>query len=105
MLTPIEYARYHAEQNGWKVEENTTIKKQMNTRLSELRNIAKYKAASAESGESEHKGYSRYKNIVAALSALPIVVQPASSDVQAELDCRSDSKESNSKVLNLSDNT
>ncbi|XP_034252980.1 uncharacterized protein LOC117652290 isoform X2 [Thrips palmi] len=84
----LKYARYHAEQNGWKVEENTTIKKQMNTRLSELRNIAKYKAqaAAVDAGEpgEQHKGYSRYKNIVAALSALPIVAQSSPSDISSE---------------------
>lgn len=76
----------------------------MNTRLSELRNIAKYKAASAESGESEHKGYSRYKNIVAALSALPIVAQPT-SELQSDLDCRNDSKDSNSKEVDSTEHT
>lgn len=81
-----EYARIHAEQNRWKVEENTTIKKQMNTRLSELRNIAKYKSQilSSESGDSENKGYSRYKNIVAALSSLPIVAQQNPSETHPE---------------------
>lgn len=85
-LSLPEYARIHAEQNRWKVEENTTIKKQMNTRLSELRNIAKYKSQilSSESGDSEQKGYSRYKNIVAALSSLPIVAQQTPSDTNPE---------------------
>lgn len=62
----------------------------MNTRLSELRNVAKYKAqaAAVDAGEpgEQHKGYTRYKNIVAALSALPIVAQPASSDVTSEVE-------------------
>lgn len=94
----LKYARFHAERNGWKVEENTTIKKQMNTRLSELRNIAKYKAqaqaAAAESGDTEHKGYSRYKNIVAALSALPIVTQPTSIDIPSESESGNDARSS-----------
>ncbi|XP_052123961.1 uncharacterized protein LOC113216439 isoform X3 [Frankliniella occidentalis] len=97
----LKYARFHAEQNSWKVEENTTIKKQMNTRLSELRNIAKYKAqaASADVGDpdSQHKGYSRYKNIVAALSALPIVAQPSASDVTSESNSRNDVKNCTSR--------
>ena len=64
----------------------------MNTRLSELRNIAKYKAqaAAVDAGEpgEQPKGYSRYKNIVAALSALPIVAQPSATDIPSEGEAR-----------------
>ncbi|KAK3912643.1 Peflin, partial [Frankliniella fusca] len=98
----LKYARFHAEQNSWKVEENTTIKKQMNTRLSELRNIAKYKAqatgADAGDPDGQNKGYSRYKNIVAALSALPIVAQPSTSDIPTESNSRNDLKSSISRA-------